>query len=112
MFHQVALLAKDRIISNNAKSFLKGSSITMRYCVERVYFQLCYSEFLLCHPLPHTQLVSYPTYIHPFPFPLHTYRVELILRRDSRLASLLKKFESKEAGDSAFLEKIHDLIRM
>ena len=36
---------------------------------------------------------------------------ELILRRDPRLAALLKKFESKEAGDSAFLEKIHELIR-
>lgn len=53
-----ALLAKDRIISSNAKSFLK----------------------------------------------------ELILRRDPRLIDLLKQFESKETGDNAFMEKIHDLI--
>jgi hypothetical protein len=39
------------------------------------------------------------------------FLLELILRRDPRLAALLKKFESKEAGDSAFLEKIHQLIR-
>lgn len=36
---------------------------------------------------------------------------ELILRRDPRLASLLRKFESKEAGDSLFLEQIHELIQ-
>eukprot|EP01041_Mallomonas_annulata_P000761 gene761-1448_t len=53
-----ALLSKDRIISCNAKSFLK----------------------------------------------------ELILRRDPRLLDLLKRFESKETGDNAFMEKIHELI--
>mmetsp|Transcript_20054 Transcript_20054/g.28816 ORF Transcript_20054/g.28816 Transcript_20054/m.28816 type:complete len:415 (+) Transcript_20054:111-1355(+) len=53
-----ALLAKDHIISNNAKAFLK----------------------------------------------------ELILRRDTRIIQLLKKFESKEAGDTTFLDHIHDLI--
>eukprot|EP00607_Mallomonas_marina_P010066 CAMPEP_0182417376 /NCGR_PEP_ID=MMETSP1167-20130531/1836_1 /TAXON_ID=2988 /ORGANISM="Mallomonas Sp, Strain CCMP3275" /LENGTH=465 /DNA_ID=CAMNT_0024590893 /DNA_START=53 /DNA_END=1450 /DNA_ORIENTATION=- len=53
-----ALLAKDRIISSNAKSFLK----------------------------------------------------ELILRRDPRLLELLRRFESKETGDNAFMESIHDLI--
>lgn len=41
----------------------------------------------------------------------HNSIPELILRRDPRLASLLTKFESKEAGDSTFLEKIHELIR-
>lgn len=39
------------------------------------------------------------------------YYTELILRRDPRLESLLRKFELKEAGDSAFLEKMHELIR-
>lgn len=53
-----ALLSKDRIISSNAKSFLK----------------------------------------------------ELILRRDPRLLDLLRRFESKETGDNAFMESIHDLI--
>jgi SAM-dependent methyltransferase len=35
---------------------------------------------------------------------------ELILRRDPRVASLLHKFESKEAGDATFLQQIHQLI--
>eukprot|EP01038_Epipyxis_sp_PR26KG_P014928 gene14928-20080_t len=35
---------------------------------------------------------------------------ELVLRRDSRLGPILQKFESKESGDSSFLEQIHELI--
>jgi SAM-dependent methyltransferase len=35
---------------------------------------------------------------------------ELILRRDPRIATLLHKFESKEAGDATFLQQIHQLI--
>ena len=52
------LLAKDGIISNNGKCFLK----------------------------------------------------ELILRRDPRLIELLDSFESRDAGDTTFIESIHDLI--
>ena len=55
----VSLLAKDHIISNNGKAFLK----------------------------------------------------ELVLRRDPRLASLVRKFESKNIVDSEFLEQIHELIQ-
>jgi hypothetical protein len=40
-----------------------------------------------------------------------TISPELVLRRDPRLQSLLRKFESKESADSAFLEQIHELIR-
>ena len=36
--------------------------------------------------------------------------LELILRRDSRLISLLQRFESKETGDTTFLDQIHNLI--
>lgn len=35
---------------------------------------------------------------------------ELILRRDSRVGLLLKKFEVQSAGDSSFLEALHELI--
>ncbi len=35
---------------------------------------------------------------------------EIILRRDPRLAELLKKFELTEPGDTSFLDRIHDLI--
>lgn len=34
----------------------------------------------------------------------------MILRRDSRVALLLKKFEGQKAGDSSFLEALHELI--
>jgi len=36
--------------------------------------------------------------------------LELILRRDPRLVDLLKRFESKETGDTTFLERVHNLI--
>ena len=36
---------------------------------------------------------------------------ELVLRRDPRLASLIRKFESKDIVDSEFLERIHELIQ-
>ena len=35
---------------------------------------------------------------------------ELILRRDTRIAVLLKKFEVQNSGDSSFLESLHELI--
>ena len=54
-----SLLAKQRVISNNAKAFLK----------------------------------------------------ELVLRRDSRLTSILQQFENKSSKDSEFLEELHELIR-
>ena len=41
---------------------------------------------------------------------LYVGTIEIILRRDDSLTLLLKKFESKEAGDSSFLEHIHELI--
>jgi hypothetical protein len=41
---------------------------------------------------------------------LYFRAIEIILRRDDSLSLLLKKFESKEAGDSSFLEHIHELI--
>jgi hypothetical protein len=36
--------------------------------------------------------------------------VDLILRRDSRLKSLIAKFELKETNDMSFLEEVHELI--
>lgn len=36
--------------------------------------------------------------------------VELILRRDPRLGSLIEKFEKKDNLDMGFLEEVHDLI--
>jgi SAM-dependent methyltransferase len=54
----VSLLASDKIISNNGKSFLK----------------------------------------------------ELILRRNPTITELLEQFETKEAGDASFIEKLHNLI--
>lgn len=42
---------------------------------------------------------------------LFRFEKELILRRDARLHPILAKFEAKEAGDSSFLEQIHELIR-
>mmetsp|Transcript_36292 Transcript_36292/g.62622 ORF Transcript_36292/g.62622 Transcript_36292/m.62622 type:complete len:701 (-) Transcript_36292:44-2146(-) len=35
---------------------------------------------------------------------------EMILRRDTRAAVLLKRFEVQNSGDSSFLESLHDLI--
>jgi SAM-dependent methyltransferase len=35
---------------------------------------------------------------------------ELILRRDSGISDLLEQFETKEAGDASFMEKLHNLI--
>lgn len=35
---------------------------------------------------------------------------EMILRRDSRIGVLLSKFEKQSAGDSSFLEALHELI--
>ena len=40
----------------------------------------------------------------------HTIWLEMILRRDSRIAMLLKKFEGQSSGDSSFLETLHELI--
>lgn len=95
----MALLAKDRIISNNAKSFLKG--IVRKSNSTRA-------------AIPHFNRDSNRTSLRLTICDdacLFFTVLELILRRDPRLAALLKKFESKEAGDSAFLEKIHELIR-
>lgn len=35
---------------------------------------------------------------------------ELILRRDPKISDLLEMFESKQSGDSSFMEQLHDLI--
>jgi hypothetical protein len=50
----------------------------------------------------------YPSilYIYPFVNP----SVELALRRDERLISLLADFEGRQTDDAVFLEKIHDAI--
>lgn len=79
---QVTLLAKDNIISNNGKAFMKG----------------IYSSFLL---LLDTSLFLI-VHIHVL--------TELILRRDPRLGPLIEKFEKKDSVDMGFLEEVHALI--
>jgi hypothetical protein len=78
----IALLSKDRIISANGSSFLKGK----KYAIINLYLNI----FLL---------------INTFVF-----FSELTLRRDKRLFDLLTLFESKEAADNTFLEKLNILI--
>ena len=36
--------------------------------------------------------------------------LELILRMDERVCGLLEKFETKDEGDTSFLDVIHDII--
>lgn len=41
---------------------------------------------------------------------LNSFSIDLILRRDPRLKSLIEKFERKETNDMSFLEQVHELI--
>jgi hypothetical protein len=79
---KAALLTNDRIISNNGKAFLKGTCTT----------SLVYG------------VIACLTVLRPRSLP------ELILRRDSRIAHLLKSFEGRGTADSSFLESLHELI--
>ena len=65
--------------------------------------KLFWKVLLLC--LKHDILYSQSSSQKCIPF-----LSEMILRRDTRAAVLLKRFEVQNSGDSSFLESLHDLI--
>jgi hypothetical protein len=82
----VSLLAKDKIISNNGKAFLKGRC----WALNLQHFN-SFKRF--------TGFIS-------------KWFSELILRRDKRIGQVLHVFERKINSDkNDFLENIHELIR-
>ena len=125
-----SLLVKDNIISENGRCLLKGMFMSMTVaCIQRFtsfYHTLCCRFLVVCLnlarflflPIVHFMYLSLyvpPQFYASFlsyvcVFVKSIIYIELMLRKDPRLTTLLQHFEGSDSQDASFLEYLHALI--